>query len=502
MKIFAKIDMILLAAIIGFSVNAATSKKRTSNVNKKPIVNIQAIKDSIIILADNYSQAMDRNPEMANIRLNALKNYYAQIPVPEARDSVRNELYDFYTDYIGSENDIRAHDFKNCYMAIAKDDDVHLGPMYAMELAVAQEKFDTISVKETLPVLEAYAQRLDVDYDTDIQTAKDFLDFMRSKKPIQQELRGVWVGESLCTDRIFNPNIIQVFDDNLSKSNELGRNFNIILISDSKIVPCFTGVAIHTGEFPYVGYEIPFDEAENKGKKSYYFETLTPDSWLWKDTYYEHHPRTMQYDDNLRSVYAIWSNYDVSSFDPDYYATLRQCMQSSLAYTRGNLARKSVSGSKKLWGNVGATALYTLGNSLLDRCAVSSATSWISEVTLIEESPKELTGMVYTQYYVSKSNSSYVRELNTDIPQTKYYKWEPEDDVFFIYQNLDIISLGDLSKKKKNEYKSILKQEKELYQQTYGKLGMSTEKWNEFYNWFNSGMLNKLKEKAKNYKYR
>ena len=124
--------------------------------------------DSALIMTDDYATALTSKPEFAQTRLNILKNYYSSLPIDEARDSVRSRIYDFFVNYIENEKPQQAEAFLQCFTAIAPDTDHRLGPLYANELFLARERFDTIAVKNYINKLETYANRMNYDYDEDL----------------------------------------------------------------------------------------------------------------------------------------------------------------------------------------------------------------------------------------------------------------------------------------------------------------------------------------------
>ena len=493
MKYFTAIALSFGAAVIALSVSAVTPKRRTSTIsNKSPIVNIQAVQDSIILLADNYADAMERKPEMANIHLNALKNYYALIPTSEAKDSARNKLFDFYVFYVGQDNEIRACDFKNCYLAIAKDDDENLGPMYVMDLAVAQDNFDTISVKKTVAMLENYARQLDVDYDADVQTANEFLYFMRNKRPIQEAMMGAWVCEDVFRE---SPRIVNDWVDllkilTLQTTSMEDGSFDFDRQTDSHDIiymqlygPEFYPKSLRYVDFIMYGYDIPKESIISNSKSDRTFLNRTPNGVL--------------YDENSRSMYCFQSTQNTVSFDSNFSANLRQQLQNNRAALFGEHARKKYSYGQRFKGETKSEIIHSLGNAWLDRLNIATAFARTKEVELFHVNNRIMKGWVKDTYLKSVSNKSNTMVFDRTHEDLTYLKWLPNDSVFFLKRN-DYIILGDMNKTNKNYCKRVINEYKLQYRKEEKRqknAGMGIERFDL---WFNRKMYNKLKTKILN----
>lgn len=510
MRTSALLLAFLVSLASGLSLNA---KKRL--IKSPPPVNVQAVVDSAILMADDYATAVTEKPELSRFRLNRIKDYYSR-QSQRLQDSIRANLFNLMTNYVDTGNHARAKIFKDCYLTLAAPDDNRMGNIYAAEMALAFENDDTTEVKRIIPLLEEYAERKDYDFDEEIAAAKDYLDDMRRRGPIRYDLMGVWVSEKICEDIPFRENILKSLFSTDTPNNETHSeifhrisNPYYLGITNDKII---VGDKYHEAggpacfkDYPRFGYKIPEDiisEGKYTKKKSYFFDRLSPTSWFDRDSYYECFPQTMLYDEKLRSAYGVWSNEMISSFNPDYYAQIRQNQQYSTAEVLGNMARKNVRTSTKIKGRAALTAMDNVSNAILDRLTVSSATFWIREITVQLDSPNVLTAWIYTQYNRTKSNNGLTQTKDKDLEGVKYYKWEPDDDVFFREGNQYIIlgNFDELSKAKKKAMKDYYKVQKEVYQSQYGKLGMSQKKYDEFHRWFNTQMFNKLKNKAEQIK--
>lgn len=499
MRIFFLAVSILTICTICIPVEAKSSRKSSHNA-----FNIEAKVDSAIMMVDDYIASVIEKPEMSKIRLNGIKNFYECQSV-EVRDSIRSSLFDFIKYYIENGNNSRAHIFADCYKSLATPTDIRLGNIYAAEITLAVENQDTTEIKRIIPMLEKYSGQTGLDFDEEISEANDYLEQMRDRQPINLDLMGVWVSERLCEDLKFHENVlVSLFSldtPNSETHNEifyrLSNPYYIGITADRIVIggpSCYK-------DLPRFGYKIP-QEIVSMGKyeneKSYKFERLSPNSWLYKDDYFEVFPQVMQYDESHRSAYCIWSNELVNSFNPDYYAQIRQNMQYNTAEAIGNMSRKNVSAGTKLWGSAALTAMDHIGNAIIDRLAVSSATFWMREMTVNLVSPNELRVWIYTQYNRTKSNSGNTQTRDKNLEGIKYYKWEPEDNVYFIRGNGIVVvgSFNELPKDRKKEIKSYIKEQKDIFQSRFGKIGSSQKKYDEFERWFNSFMFDKLKNKA------
>lgn len=440
------------------SVQAMGDRKKVTR--PKNIVNVQAVQDSAVLMADDYATSLAEKPEMAEFRLTLFKAFYNRQP-QIAQDSVRSKIYMMMANYIDGNRMDRGKAFKNCYMAIAHQEDERMGNIYAAEITLAYEEDDTVEIKRVLPLLEDFVRKTNYDFTTEISEAEDYLHYMRTRRPINEELMGVWVSENFVKERPYRENVLLgLFALDTANGMTHGENFHklshpyFLSISDGK---AFTfGSHDHSGE-----------------------------------------SQVMQYDEKLRSAYALWSNEIINSFTPDYYAQLRQNMQYRSAEVIGNTARKNVKMSTKIRAQAAVTAMDAISNSIIDRLAVSSAVFWVREMTLQQNSPNTLTVWAYTQYNRTKSNTGRTATWEKDYDGVKYYKWEPEDSIFFRAHYNDFVTIPTkISKSEKKRMKQYFKEQKKLYQEEFGKLGMSQDKWDDFIMWFNNKMFNKLKAKA------
>ncbi len=477
---------------------AAVPKRKT--VPKPKPVDIGLVVDSAMILADNYAEAVVNKPEMVKSRMNAIKRFYAPYSTQKpVADSICSSIYNVYVDNIERENVVRANAFKDCFLAIADKDNENLGPLYATELVFAQEQSDTAGVHRVLPLLADYADRNGFDYSSEIETAKQFVVDFEKRKPINEDIVGVWVGESICHDVSYTPSFGEMFvtdlDENNQAHNDLLRATHVLMITDNEVVPIFGESLVRYCEFPLVNYEVPQDSEslDNfRKKKSFYFDQCKP-SGLLKEDYFEGHPQFKEYDEKSRSAYFLWANDELHGFNPEYYATLRQSMQNTHASAMGELSRSHVKSGTKVKGQLISGVMYTIGNSILDRLAVSTARSWVREMTLSLTGPTAMQIWIHLQFNVAKSNSNRVSQKDS-ANSTLYLKWEPEDNVFFLRQNGNRITLGEETKAQKKANKELVKQEKRNWEETFGKIGMSRKKYDEFRRWFNTQMFNQLKK--------
>lgn len=482
-------------------VSAAAAESHKMLSNKGRSVDIELVADSAVILSDDYAEALVSKPEMAKTRLNALKRFYATYSANKpVADTICSRIFDIYVDNVERENVSRANAFKECFLAIADKDNDHLGPLYALELLIAQEQSDTAAIHNILPCLADYADRNEFDYSTEIASAKKFISDFKNRNPINEDIVGVWVGESICHDEYYIPSLAEAFitdiDGNKEKHDDLSRAVHILLVTNSEVVPVFGCGSVEYCDFPLVNYKIPQEEECLKffrKKKSYFFERCASPSWLYKDDYYEFHPQFKEYDEKFRSAYFLWSNEKIQGFNPQYFATLRQSLQNSHASNIGELSRSSVKTGTRVKWHLISQSMYSIGNSVLDYLAVSTAYSWIREMTLTLLTPTTMKVWNHLQFNVSKSNSNRVNSKEAD-NSSLYLKWVPQDNVFFLWQNGNHITLGEETKLQKKANKEFVKQEKKRFEESFGKIGMSQKKYDEFRRWFNTQMFNKLKK--------
>lgn len=480
---------LLLFVISAGIANAArpTTKKQPA----KPIaVNTQAIVDSALIMTDDYATALSQKPEFAQTRLNILKNYYSAIPADAARDSVRSRIFDFYVNYLESGNDAQAEAFKRCFMAIAPDTDEHLGPLYANELTLASERFDTTAVKTNIGLLETYATRMNYDYDEDLANARHWLHTIRTRPHINDILPGVWVSEDICaikreyngvkdeTGIITDLAILRIRDFNkilASFNPELTKNFlyvpgidslnyklsqkgatsgyNLDAVKIERLTKCFGSfVGEQYGYVPTPIFEAPGSNFEAPVIENPMYISDARRTLMSKDYY----SRFMQTDNEAYAAYIYWGDETLKVPNPEIGAIIRQATQSSQALVAGQLSRSQYSFADQLAGNL-ATGLISAGiNSLVDAIMVSTDRIWGINLVVQMVNPYKLHAQVFAQLIETKSNSTDVKNSRL-LHEFDYYRWEPQDSVFFMGGlgdiNDDVLVLHGISKQQEKEYK-------------------------------------------------
>lgn len=464
------------------------AKPRAVNIK----VNIQEVVDSALLMADDYATALVQKPEFAPTRLNVLKKYYTSLPSDAARDSVRSRIFDFYINYVEAGKTGQADAFKTSFLAIAPVTDEHLGPLYANELIVAQENFDTTKIKSELPLLIDYAERLNVDYDEIIHQAQDFLHFMRTKEPIQKALTGVWVGEGIYRD-------IYKYEYKLT---EFRRAHHILSITENQIMSVYPEQFLIYDYFRAANTSTP--ESIVNASIGNLFGKVKQNELKYKKKKLDIQisPRQKIYFEDLRGAYCVYSSEYINSFDAAYFAKARQNMQNQVARTHGELARSGTTFGKKLVGTVASNSLMTLGNTIIDRLAVSEAHYWYKELNIHLYSPVKLTVSTFFQYNTVKSNSNYVHKRDWEEPDYEYYKWTPADDIFFLYMSqsgLKHLYIDNPSKDKKKERKNLVKEYQKKYKDEGHRLSpFSNADYRDFLSYFNKAMFNKLKALREN----
>lgn len=486
----ALLSLLLTIVVTG----AYAAKPRAGKHVAKPVtVNIQAVVDSALIMADDYATAMAQKPEFAPTRLNILRNYYTALPTDAARDSVRSRIFDFYVNYVEEGKAEQAEAFKSSFMSIAPDTDEHLGPLYANELTLARERFDTTAVKTNIDLLEAYANRMNYDYDDDLAYARQWLHTIRTRPNINDILPGVWVSEDICNSkdeyggvkdegslietlqilriRDFNKmfasidreiNTKQLFIEGLDSLNiQLLRNgatsgYNLDAVkSHYSMTHCF---CIFAGQYGYV----PAPILETRGSNLdvplidnpiYGSDALRT---LWSKNYYS---RFMQTDNDAYAAYIYWGDERLKVPDPEISAIIRQSVQTSQAMVAGQLSRSQYSFGERFAGNLVAGLVSAGINSLVDAMMVSTDVIWGINLVVNMVNPYKLHAQVFAQLIKSKSNSTKVEEARL-LHEFDYYRWEPQDSIFLLGRISganDILTLHAISKQQEKEYKQQAK---------------------------------------------
>lgn len=531
---------------------AGASKPRTTKRAAKPrVINITAVVDSALIMADDYTTSLTQKPEFAQTRLNILKSYYKSLPTDAVRDSVSSRIFDYYVNYVEKGQKEQADGFKNCFLAIVPDTNEHLGPLYANELILARESFDTIALENNINRLEAYANRMNYDYDEEINNARRFLNHLRTRPHINDILPGVWVSEDICEIkdefngvqdeesmieglailRIRNFNKIQSLNGNQSDKNALiipgidslnyalmlngatsGYNLDAVKIK-WRLTHCFSVLGSQNGYVPSPVTEAALSniQAPLIDKPMYYNDAFR--TMLDKDYY----SRNMQTDNDAYAAYIYWGDEKLKVPQPVIGAIIRQSTQTTQAFVVGELSRSKYSFGESLAGNLAAGLVSAGINALVDALMVSTEKVWGIHVVVQVVNPYKLHAQVFAQLIKTKSNSNKIEDIRL-VHEFDYYRWEPQDSIFFLGRigyGEDVLALHAISKKEENLYKNQAKTEKQNYEAEWekrikempkGEERKSAEKSfksykknGQFWKVWNKRALDKLKAKSDKY---
>ena len=447
-------------------------------------VNIQLAVDSAMIMADNYCLTMADNPEMARPRLNILKAYYGTKP-QAAQDSIRERLFDLYVSYVEQEKAPRAEAMKGAYLALASDTDEHLGAIYANELNIAREAFDTTAVNTYLPLLEAYASRMEYDYDDELTTARRFLHTMRTRRPIRDELKGVWVSDEILKFPLMvvenNSLVGVVLASRDMYYEEAVQAFNVFAFGSAENV----GVITLTSENG-ISY-CPLQKEELSGFNIEMEDSRVNTKSKYRANHWVMRPIQYQIDDNSRWLYGLWGTENLKRNNPEVSGAIRQSVQELRATIAGHYSRSNYKLGEKMLANSLADGFSAITNGIIDYFSVSKEKICSAELNLQLQHPKKLIGRIDVIYVEARSDSPTptIKEWNST---PSYYKWEASDEVFFISANDEIASFYEPSKTDKMNMKEVVKSAKKYWKKH--------KNGKKFRLWFNEMMFHKLKVKA------
>ena len=470
---------------------------------KKPVnVNIPAVCDSALLMADEYAKTLQSDPEFGSVRMNVLKNYYNAIPSKAAQDSVRQRIFDFYVNYVEQSRPERAKAFRDCYTAIAPENDENRGALLAADLAQARIDMDTTSVRNLIIQLESFSARNNLDYDADLTEARAWLHEIETRKPIKDILSGVWVSDKIAE---YNENAGN-WGDGYSDENFLPASFFILKIRDTSApiyrelykkapfvvsLDSVNSVKIKDGD----SVNLNLDAIKSRGATRpggtpafYGFKGISP---IWPFEYEAYniqpvydslpkdidgdgnmlevsshsHSKTMITDDKAYGAYIFWGDERLKRGDPEIAAIGRQNVQAIQASVAGVLSRSNHSTSEAIAGNI-LTGLASAGiNAGIDALMVSKEKIWSAEVFLQMINPYKLKATIICQLITSSSNSSEVKKVDK-VMECYYYRWEPQDNVVFMspasmFHNEGIykmpLLLSYITKSQKKMYESEMK---------------------------------------------
>ena len=547
---------IIMAIIASYVEAGAANRVKQKPVAPKPI-DIAATVDSAVIMADDYATALENKPEMAATRLNQLRNFAKGKPA-EVNDSICSRLYDFFVHYTEQDKTVSAQAFKDCFLALASEDNPNLGPLYATQLVIARETTDTATIKTYIPLLEDYAHRLGYDYDEELADARKYLRTIRTRRPIREAIAGVWVSEDVAG--YFGENS---WRGNYKEEFPLVGTLNIVQFRDTSN-PIYDNIQTCSLDSTYLA-------TKNRGLDIIKLENrMDYVGWWYRDTYiletwelpahnmipldsayissackarlsdlsggntFKQMNKQSVIDDDSYSIYAFWGDEKLKRGDPEIAAMIRQTTQNSQAMVAGELARSKYKFGDRLAGNLTAGLVSAGVNSIVDAMMVSTDRIWSVEATFHMVNPYCLVADIYATMIESKSNSPEPKQYNY-FHKSKYYRWEDSDNVNLIgtmksiaapWGMCDPYFLHGITKGEKNdaktqrkvfeeEFKKQFKAECQTYKDKLKSLKKDSQEYNDLieeykdfkdyetapWAWseWNKAALAKLKAKSDNY---
>lgn len=483
--------------LVTLSIVDADPPPGQKRIVKRQAVNLEQIVDSALILADDYATAMAEKPEFARTRLNALKRFYSALFSDSARDSVLSCIYNYYVDYVEGERQQQADAFKNCFLSLAPNTDERLGPLYANELVLARERFDTVTVSSDISRLEAYATRMNYDYDEELDAARRFLHSMRTRKPVRDVLPGVWVSEDIWKERTIDYDYKDFsFKAVLFHPACIANSLAIIKIPRASnvngefVAEKCKGLTINVnwGEIAAIGYKMAgidgFIPVRQEDLKYYHIgqeaEENPVGSINTANLNYHAYSREVKIDDDAYGAYIFWGDEKLKRPNAEISALIRQNVQNNQAIIAGHLSRSQFSTADRMAGNLLTGMAAEVINGFMDCFMVSTDRLFRVETTLQIINPNELRARTYLQVVLSKSNEPEPHVFNFSYEST-YYRWDTSDDVAFMGafklkkaevsdQNLGgVLTLTKLSKEqskaKKLEISNYCKNWKKAYKE-------------------------------------
>lgn len=495
MKTLSRTALTALLLLMAAMTALAAPPRNKKQAAKPRAVNIRAVVDSALIMADDYATALTQKPEFAQTRLNILTDYYNTLPTDAARDSVRSRIFDFYVNYVEAGKTGQADAFKQSFLAIAPDTDEHLGPLYANELTLARERFDTTAVKTGIDRLAAYAVRINCDYDEELTSARRFLNNIRTRPHINDILPGVWVSEDICdlknefggvTDEdwmIEGLAILRIRDFNklharsaatpenkkhvciigvdslnlklIKNGATSGYNLEAVKTRDG-LTHCYSVFGAQYGYIPAPLLEAPASNMDVPLIDNPMYDSDAFRSFFSRDYY----SRNMQTDNDAYAAYIYWGDDKLKVPNPEIGAIIRQSTQTTQALVAGQLSKSKYSFGDRLAGNLAAGLASAGINALVDALMVSTEKIWGIHLVVQMENPYKLHAQVFAQQVKSKSNSTKVDDIRL-VHEFDYYRWEPQDSIFFLGchypYNGDVLALHAISKEQEKAYKEQVK---------------------------------------------
>ena len=457
--------LVLATALICFgSVFASPVKaKRNASAPKQISVNIQAVCDSALLMADDYALALESRPEMVSVRMNALKNYYNAIPSTEAQDSVRQRIFDFYVNYVEKAKAEPAKAFRDCFTAIAPENDENRGAILALDLSQARIDFDTTAVRALITQLESFAARNNLDYDADLAEARAWLHEIETRKPIKDILPGVWVSEDMAGG--YSPGIpydnfpekeclinsikilrirntgSEVYQGRKVKTNDSINNLKLANgdLSEGVLDAMRSHNMMDEGVTTVYGWQNGYFPIEDWERPAFNMTSIENPTGSESPKYScddDQLSRQFVTDNKSYSAYIYWGDERLKRPNAEVGAIIRQTAQNSQAVVAGHLSRSKYSTADRLLGNVANSIVDAGVNAIVDALMVSKDKIWNLETVIQIENPYKLRATTYAQLIISKSNASEPEVYNYN-HENVYYRWEPEDSLVFVGTHSD-----------------------------------------------------------------
>lgn len=192
-------------------------------------------------------------------------------------------------------------------------------------------------------------------------------------------------------------------------------------------------------------------------------------------------------DNNSRWLYGLWGTEQLRRNDPELSAALRQSIQHTQAQVAGHFSRSKYSFGEEMLANTLASGFSAISNGIIDHFSVSKDKIYSAEVNLQLQHPDKMIGRldIINVEVRSDRETPKVKERNAEV---SYYRWTPEDNIFFLTTLDTYVPLFEPSKAENERMKRIVSQAREYWQAN------GSGKW--FYQWFNEIMFAKLKNKT------
>lgn len=404
-NLLACVTLIMFAS--GTSIYAQTSKR---NLRKRNSINLKVEVDSVKWLRERYCDMLKYDLSRAGQTIDHLQRKFAVLP-KNVQDTLLASHYKSIVTLFEQERNDRAYAFADCYYALCEKDDPNLGTLYLNDIVLAIENSDTVKLRLRMNQLSEYAERNNLDYDSDLADAEANMNLLRHRIKFKETPIYQLTGADLW----------------MVDMTEYAENDSEWWVQWYSYIPHFVQLSTtNITRFP----EYAVQKTDKKSGRVFIKGS------------YMLHGYGDQFDKESKTFYTIWGHERTKSADPMLLAGARQTVQDSHVLVAGELAKKKYSFGEKLGGNVAATLVDAGLNALFDWLSVTTEYYYRCEMSLTMTQPDLLEGTLAVASTTVKSNDPYNPKTKTTTIPLRYYRMYPQYGYCYMQKDKPLYSVS------------------------------------------------------------